>query len=196
MGEMENKNEFKKAANLGFLGSLIPTVIVMCMGFFGLRGFMAENFKVSGNIIKILGHEGAEHKSAFLVVCASLYLANVLLTYPLVFISLRDSVLKASFTDYTTKTRLIVSEILFLLVLGLSCIPIPVDSVIRWKGALFAPFILFVLPSVFYFRLTDAGRKHGIEEKFAYFFFYFGWLVCISSLVYCFLEALKVPLYP
>jgi len=194
IGEMKDKNQFKKATNFGFLGALFPTVVVMVFGFLSLRGFMKENFHISGNIIKILGHAHAEGKSAYLMVCASLYLANVLLTYPLVFISLRDTVLKAAFTTYSTTTRLIVSEGLFLTVLGFGLIPIPVDSVIRWKGALFGPFILFILPSMFYFRLSK-DESPCFERNIAHFFFYFGGLVCVSSTTYCFLTAINVSLY-
>jgi len=196
IGEMENKNEFKRATTMGFIGALFPTAVVMMMGFLCLRGFMEKNLDISGNIIKILGHQHAEHNNAYLIVCASLFFANVLLTYPLVFISLRDAMLKCTFTEYNTKIRLIVSEILFLIVLGFSLIPIPVDSVIRWKGAVFAPFILFIFPSMFYFRLVEKAKRNKLESFLAHFFLYFGGIVCISSTVYCFLESFKVKLFP
>merc|ERR1712023_526257 len=120
MKEMANKKDFKKATHIGFIAALFPTILVMTMGFLATRGFMAENMQMSGNIIKLFGHDKAEGSSAYLIVCASLYLANVVLTYPLVFISLRDSVLKQFFTEYSIKMRLLVSEVLFGTILGVA----------------------------------------------------------------------------
>jgi len=191
---MANKNDFKKATNIGFCGALLPTILVMIMGFFATRNFMADNLKISGNIVKLFGHQDAEGKSTFLMICAALYFANVILSYPLVFISLRDSVLKQFFTEYTLKTRLLVSEILFLSLLGIAMLPLPVDDVIRWKGCLFAPFILFVLPSIFYFRLPK--KESVFEDRLSAFFFIFGWFVCITGLIFCFLQVFKVSLFP
>merc|ERR1719473_2209736 len=121
---MENRKSetFKKATMLGFFLSLIPNFIVMLFGFFAMNsyGFDEENGeKKSGNIIKIFVDLVGKN-SPGLLVCTILYFINVLISYPFLFFSVRDTIMALIYPkhDFNQKQRFIVTELIFIGILG------------------------------------------------------------------------------
>jgi amino acid permease len=176
--EMQDKPKFKQATQWGFLIALVPNMLVMIFGYLALQNFMSytpEHLENSGNIITLFGYQEAEGFSPYLIICASLYMLNVIFSYPFIFMSLRDSILEIIFPKgYGLKKRLIVTEIIFITVCLFSLIPVPIDDIIRWKGAFFAPFILCIFPAMFYFKLIPEEKKLKSEIFAVKLIFIFG----------------------
>merc|ERR1711976_496689 len=97
LNEMKNREtkDFKKATTFGFLLSFVPNFSVMLFGFFAMNsyGFDEERGeKKSGNIIKIFVDLVGKNDSALLV-CTVVYFINVLISYPFLFFSVRDTIM-------------------------------------------------------------------------------------------------------
>jgi len=197
--EMEDKPKFKRATQCGFLIALVPNMLVMIFGYLALQNFMSyspENLESSGNIITLFGHQEAEGLSPYLIICASLYMLNVIFSYPFIFMSLRDSILEIIFPKgYGLRKRLIVTEVIFITVCLFSLIPVPIDDILRWKGAFFAPFILFIFPAIFYYKLIPEEHKLKSENFAVKVIFIFGIFHFLTSSTYCILKCIGINLY-
>lgn len=192
-----NCQEFKKAVLGGFFTALIPNILVMTFGFLPFTDFMSTktNLNLSGNILKM--YEISEgHDSPALIICGTLYLLNVLCSYPMLFVSFRDSILNCIYKNgYGIKQRLIISEILFLIVLGISLLPLTVDDVIRWKGALFAPFIMFIVPSLLATKLLPEQKITTVQNILNVCLIFIGIIACLTSSTFCISKACNVSLF-
>merc|ERR1711904_427457 len=100
----------------GFILSFIPNFVVMLFGFLAMNsyGFDEEKGeKKSGNIIKILVDLVGKNDPALLV-CTVLYFINVLISYPFLFFSVRDTIVGLMYPNRSPnpKERFLITELI------------------------------------------------------------------------------------
>merc|ERR1712100_949379 len=119
--------------------------------------------KKSGNIIKIFVDLVGKNNPGLLL-CTILYFINVLISYPFLFFSVRDTIMALIYpnNDYNQKQRFIVTEFIFLGILGIGLTQPKIDVVVRLKGATACPCIAFLFPSILAIKLI---REPTQKEK-------------------------------
>lgn len=168
LNEMKNKEApaFQKATIFGFVLSFIPNFIVMLFGFFAMNSYGFDEQrgeKKSGNIIKIFVDLVGENDPALLV-CTVLYFINVLISYPFLFFSVRDTIIALIYPQRNpnSKERFLVTELIFFTILGVGLTQPKIDVVVRLKGATACPCIAFLFPSILAMKLV---KKPTQNEK-------------------------------
>jgi amino acid permease len=168
LNEMKDRKSetFKKATIMGYILSFIPNFVVMLFGFFAMNsyGFDEEKGeKKSGNIIKIFVDLVGKNDPALLL-CTILYFINVLISYPFLFFSVRDTIMALIYPkqNFNQKQRLLVTELIFLGILGIGLTQPKIDVVVRLKGATACPCIAFLFPSILAMKLITKPTK---QEK-------------------------------
>jgi len=165
LNEMKNRETeaFQKATIFGFLLSFIPNFIVMLFGFIAMNsyGFDEEKGeKKSGNIIKIFV-DLVGKKDPALLVCTILYFINVIISYPFLFFSIRDTIIALIYpnNDFSQKQRFLITEFIFVGILGIGLTQPKIDVVVRLKGATACPCIAFLFPSLLAIKLINKPTK-------------------------------------
>lgn len=161
LNEMKNRRteDFKKATTLGFILSFVPNFTVMLFGFFAMNSYgfdQEKGEKKSGNIIKIFVDLVGKNDPALLV-CTVLYFINVLISYPFLFFSVRDTIMALIYPNKRPepKARFLVTEIIFFAILGIGLTQPKIDAVVRLKGATACPCIAFLFPSILAIKLIS-----------------------------------------
>merc|ERR1712194_448171 len=135
----------------------------------GLFGFLAMNSygfdeergeKISGNIIKIFVDLVGKNNPALLV-CTVLYFINVLISYPFLFFSVRDTIMALIYPQRNPnpKERFLVTELIFFTILAIGLTQPKIDVVVRLKGATVCPCIAFIFPSILAMKLINEPTK-------------------------------------
>jgi len=196
LNEMKNREAqaFQKATIFGFSLSFIPNFTVMLFGFFAMNsyGFDEERGeKKSGNIIKIFVDLVGKNDPALLV-CTVLYFINVLISYPFLFFSVRDTIMALIYPQRNPnpKERFLVTELIFFTILGIGLTQPKIDVVVRLKGATACPCIAFLFPSVIARQLIK--KPTTTERTLNYLSFCLGILSMITGIIFTILGWLNI----
>lgn len=196
LNEMKDRQPetFQKATIFGFSLSFIPNFIVMLFGFFAMNsyGFDKERGeKKSGNIIKIFVDLVGKNDPALLV-CTVLYFINVLISYPFLFFSVRDTIMALIYPkqNFNQKQRFLVTELIFFVILAVGLTQPKIDVVVRLKGATACPCIAFLFPSILAMKLVNKPTKQ--ETILNYLALCLGILSIITGVIFTILGWLNI----
>lgn len=196
LNEMKDREAraFQKATVFGFLLSFIPNFTVMLFGFFAMNSYgfdQEKGEKKSGNIIKIFVDLVGKNDPALLV-CTVLYFINVLISYPFLFFSVRDTIMALIYPERnpSPKERFLITEIIFFTILAIGLTQPKIDMVVRLKGASACPCIAFLFPSILAMKLVENPTKQ--EKILNYLSLCLGILSIITGSIFTILGWLNI----